>query len=100
MSADAVTAWTALLDQLEADVAAVERGDVLNLEPWHPPVNFPTLPVELGDRARSIVRRQRAAIARAFSEKARVGRHLHAVDSVPTFRGTTSGPAAYLDVTG
>lgn len=58
-------AWTAVLDALERDVAAVERhlasGTVPPGAAWTPPAGLGPLPADLVPRADAIVARQFAA---------------------------------------
>jgi hypothetical protein len=69
MGTDWYKAWTAALDELELDVAAVEAqltGEHAAREhpltdPWRPPAGLGPLPLELRQRADAILARQLAA---------------------------------------
>ncbi|WP_305784880.1 hypothetical protein [Symbioplanes lichenis] len=62
-------AWTAALDELEMDVAAVEMmladerrmSETPAADPWQPPQDLGALPLELKPRADEILTRQLAA---------------------------------------
>jgi hypothetical protein len=62
-------AWTAALDELEADVDRVEAlladdhrvRDLPAVDPWSPPAGLGPLPLDLCPRADSILSRQLAA---------------------------------------
>lgn len=93
--------WGALLDRLEADAerilaapaGAVEVHDVI---PWAPPST--PLPAHLADRARTVIDRQHAAMARARSELEGLRQHLGAVRRVPAPRPPDA--PAYVDIDG
>jgi hypothetical protein len=69
MGNDWYKAWTAALDELELDVAAVEAQltgehatrDHPLTDPWRPPQGLGPLPLELRPRADAILARQLAA---------------------------------------
>jgi hypothetical protein len=69
-----VNAWTAALDALDADVAAVEallvsdhgQRDHPVVDPWSPPEGLGPLPIDLRPRADAVFQRQLAA-ARAIT---------------------------------
>ncbi|MDT5030650.1 MAG: hypothetical protein QOC94_821 [Actinoplanes sp.] len=66
--------WVDALDELEADVDAVEqmikdehgRRDLPAAMPWHPPAGLATLPLDLRPRADAILARQ-VEVARTLS---------------------------------
>ncbi|MDF2509807.1 MAG: hypothetical protein K0Q52_3666 [Microbacterium sp.] len=102
MSADDVAAeWTELLERLELDAdrilaAAPGTADTAVIEPWTPPAA--PLPVDLADRARRVVERQRLAMERARADLDDLRQHLGAVGRIP---GTRNADApAFLDVDG
>ncbi len=66
---------------------------------WSLPNNLGDLPGELRSRAASVLGAQGRAIAALEQRMLLTGRHLAALDSIPT-RVDSSGNAAYLDVTG
>jgi hypothetical protein len=67
------TAWVQALDEMEADVDAVERmiidghrrQDLPAASPWQPPTGLGPLPLDLRPRADSILTRQLAAATAA-----------------------------------
>ncbi len=66
---------------------------------WTLPAHLGELPPELRSRAEGILGSQLRAIDALEERMLLTGRHLAALDSIPT-RGASSGTAAYLDVTG
>lgn len=56
----AVAAWTAELDRMAATAArvwaALEQGDIPELEPWDRPAGLGPVPASLQDRARIVLR--------------------------------------------
>jgi hypothetical protein len=69
MSGDWHDAWTAALDELEADVDRVEAlladdhrvRDLPPVDPWSPPAGLGPLPLDLRPRADAVLSRQIAA---------------------------------------
>ncbi|MET4705669.1 hypothetical protein [Frigoribacterium sp. UYMn621] len=66
---------------------------------WTLPDELGELPQELRSRAASLLGAQKLAIDALEQRMLLTGRHLAALDSIPA-RGSSSGTAAYLDVTG
>lgn len=88
---------------MERDVADVEhptgRAARAAGTGWAPPVGLGALPATFRPRADRLVRAQQRAIATLEERMLVTGRHLAALDSIPSPR-RSGGPAAYLDVTG
>ncbi|MHA7240858.1 hypothetical protein [Arthrobacter sp. TMS1-12-1] len=112
----ALTAWTAVLDALEAalgtaldaagdDTAAgdIAAGDIRRqtavLAGWTPPQVDGPIPAELLPRARRISERQRAALAQLTADADTLRRHRSALGSVQAATAPRQS-AVYLDVTG
>jgi hypothetical protein len=91
------SAWDAVLTELELAVDGAAEGDT-NLESWTPPLPPAELPSDFVERAQRILERQRMAIDSLQQARASVGRHLAAVDAVPS--RISHSPSAYLDVLG
>ncbi|SFC32478.1 hypothetical protein SAMN04487968_105182 [Nocardioides terrae] len=103
---DRLTAWAAVLDELERSVADAQRslaaGGTESYAAWQPPADLGPLPLELADQASELVERQRRtldegapvlAAARGALDYTRRARRA----AVPaTHRAATS---VYLDVT-
>jgi hypothetical protein len=90
------SAWSALLDEMEADLT--RNFDPEHSGAWVPPAQAGDLPPHLFDRARRVFDAQQRAIAVLTEERATVARHLAALRTVPS-----TGPAdqsVYLDVLG
>jgi len=103
MSGDWHRAWTAALDELEADVTRVEAlladdhrvRDLPVADPWTPPAGLGPLPLELRPRADAILGRQIAAtqaISVALATNRRQAELLARVES-----GATPPRPAYVD---
>ncbi|GAB3604637.1 hypothetical protein GCM10027413_00460 [Conyzicola nivalis] len=93
--------WTAALADLHAYARAARdpdsTADDATTAIWTPPIHLGPLPVELRERAESLLAEQRVS-ARTLDELHRVtGRHLSAVRAVPQLADRQS---VYLDVTG
>jgi hypothetical protein len=102
-NADWQQAWTAALDELELDVAAVEailtdahRAQDLPLaDPWSPPAGLGPLPLDLRPRADAILERQLAAavaVTRALATTRRQAAMAARIDT-----GRDAARPAYLD---
>jgi hypothetical protein len=100
--------WEAVLDRLEADLAALEgRLSAIPLaveaapgdraEPWTPPRGLGPLPEALGERARAVEAAQARLAVRLEQVRATAARHLTAVSAIPPL---THGQPVYLDVEG
>jgi hypothetical protein len=96
-------AWSAALDELELDVAAVEAmlidahraQELPPADPWSPPEGLGPLPLDLRPRADAILERQLAAavgIARALATTRRQAAVAARIDT-----GRTADRPAYLD---
>jgi hypothetical protein len=107
-TATAVSAWTAVLDTLEAAVDEAEAGDLppatllhqaAALSSWTPPRVGGPIPDILVARARRINERQHAALTRLTAELGTLRRHRSALGSV---RAATAAQrsSVYVDVTG
>ncbi|MET0859809.1 MAG: hypothetical protein ABW091_02150 [Microbacterium sp.] len=90
------SAWTAILDGMEADLT--RKVDLTQSGAWSPPANAGPLPEHLADRARQIVDAQQRAIASLADDHKSVGRHLAALRTVPST--LPEGQSVYLDVIG
>jgi hypothetical protein len=94
-------AWTAALDELEADVEAVEalladehrQRELPPSSPWSPPTGLGPLPLDLRPRADSILSRQLTAarsLATAMTATRRQAAFAARVDSGGTGKATPS----------
>jgi hypothetical protein len=81
-----LSAWNAVLDRMETDLAQAEAADA-STPSWHPPRGIGSLPPELGERARAILLAQTTTLARMQSEHTTIARHTAAIESIPTRRG-------------
>lgn len=104
----ALTAWSSVLDALEAAVDEAEAGMVpartlvhqaAALGSWTPPRVDGPIPTALVARARRISERQRSAIAVLTAEAGTLRRHRSALGSVHSVTAPAQS-AIYLDVTG
>lgn len=104
----AVTAWTSVLDALEAAVSEAEAGELTPatlmhqaaaLSSWAPPRMDGPIPDALVARARGINGRQRHALARLGAELGSLRRHRSALGSVQAATARQL-PAVYVDVAG
>lgn len=92
--------WADVLATMEREIA--ESG---NPAPhaahaaWLPPADLGVLPTMFRSRADGILRAQQRAIAALEEQMLVTGRHLAALDSIPS-ESPSSRPPAYLDVTG
>jgi len=87
--------WSALLDELERDVA---NAGAREGTPWRPPTNLGPLPAELVERARELAAAQQDALVALHEEQHSTRRHLTALRALPQQRNET-GPL-YLDTSG
>lgn len=93
-------AWADVLATMEREIA--ESGDPASHAShvaWLPPADLGVLPVMFRSRADRILRAQQRAIAALEERMLMTGRHLAALDSIPS-GSPSSRPPAYLDVTG
>jgi hypothetical protein len=92
--------WADVLATMESDTADAEHptGRAAHAA-WAPPADLGALPAMFRSRADRLVRAQQRAIASLEERMLVTGRHLAALDSIPSPR-QSGGPAAYLDVTG
>lgn len=101
--------WDTVLDRLEADLAAVERGlgeqhppseaavMAAQLGTWVPPRGLGPLPAHLLGRARALAAAQARVAERVDAVRITAGHHLTALRSVP---GLPGQPAMFVDVEG
>ncbi|NUP73443.1 MAG: hypothetical protein HOQ07_02115 [Sinomonas sp.] len=93
--------WDELLDRLASDLAAAERQlsdpEAPAVDRWTPPTHLGALPERLVERAMGLVSRQAEVAARLDAARTTAGRHLAAVQSIPSPRPTG---ALYVDVRG
>ncbi|WP_247827935.1 hypothetical protein [Arthrobacter antioxidans] len=114
MATAAFTAWTAVLDALEAaldaapdsavdDAGDFAAGDLVRqtavLAGWIPPQVDGPIPAELLPRAHSISERQQAVLGRLTADADTLRRHRSALGSVRAATARQES-AVYLDVTG
>jgi hypothetical protein len=87
--------WSALLDELERDLAdaGVREGT-----PWRPPAGLGPIPEQLIERAQVLAAAQRDEITELEDEQRSIRRHLAALRTLPQHRNET-GPL-YLDASG
>ena len=96
--------WVDVLAAMEATIASSLRPDTtLGLERaahvgWPLPEGIGPLPETLRPRADRLVREQQRTIHDLEDRMRVTGRHLAALESIPSPR--SGGPSAYLDVTG
>jgi hypothetical protein len=79
--APAAPAWAEVLDQLEADVAAVEamlrdKGRTGLFPPWSAPAGLGPLPAELRERAGAVLERHLAASLAVVAALSSTGRQV------------------------
>lgn len=95
-------AWTELLGRFEAGLDDAERrlaaGQAPLAEGWTPPAHVGELPVDLFERAAAVLGRQRELAVRLEDARSSAGRHLAALQAIPSPR--RGHAAVYLDVTG
>jgi hypothetical protein len=92
--------WVGVLATMEHDLNA--SGGMLAHAAhtdWTLPRDLGDLPGELRSRAERLLATQQHAMKELEQRMLLTGRHLAALDSIPA-RVTSSGTAAYLDVTG
>lgn len=94
MSAD--PRWGAVLDSLEADIAAAMSAEAP--ASWSPPSDLGEMPEELRERARLIADAQTEAVVIIEHGQSDRARHLQAIDTVPS-AGENMRPAS-LNVIG
>lgn len=87
--------WTALLDELEREVADPDAGGDT---PWRPPAGLGPLPAGLLERAQNLVTAQQHARAALEEEQHATRRHLAALRALPQHRDETR--PVYLDASG
>lgn len=90
--------WDAILDSLEADLAALDpsSGTAARLAgEWTPPASAPPLPPEFALRVRRLIEAQRAALDALDKARQSTADHLAAVRAV-TATGESRG-SVYLD---
>ena len=96
-------AWIAVLEALEADMAALCRytADSEGLfelpTGWEPPANVGPLPASLKLRAQSVFQQMQELSVLLKGRSNEIARQLRAVDSVPRVETTTS---LYIDMVG
>lgn len=96
-------AWTAALDALEADVAAVEAAltaehrlrELPVTDRWSPPAGLGPMPLDLADRADAILARQLAAAAALAGAAATTRQHAAMVGRLAGLPGAPR--PAYID---
>lgn len=94
-------AWVDALEALEMDLATAERMLALGhlaqeppVAPWAPPTGLGPLPLDLADRARTLLDRQ-VEVARRLTEAADLSRrHSRAVQAM---RATAPAGPVYVD---
>ncbi|WP_156023149.1 hypothetical protein [Terracoccus sp. 273MFTsu3.1] len=101
--------WDTVLDRLEADLAAVERGlgeshppteaavMAAQLGTWVPPRGLGPLPDHLIDRARALAATQARVAERVDALRITVGHHLTALRALPS---TPPQAPRFVDVEG
>lgn len=82
---ETLSAWAAVLDRLEQDLAVAEVPGALT-DSWVPPRGIGPLPRELAERARTILVAQTAALGRMQEEQGMIVKHTAALESIPTRR--------------
>lgn len=98
------TTWIAALDELEADVEAIEERlrtdqflrDTPPSDPWTPPAGLGPFPLDLQPRADRILARQLAA-AQALAQAIATNRRQAAVASRIELFDSGAARPAYLD---
>ena len=97
------TAWIAVLDQMEGDMARLRRSaqdseELFELPTgWSPPEDVGPLPAALGPRARVLFAEMQELSALLKDRRDETARQLRAIDSVP--RSGSQG-AVYIDLLG
>lgn len=96
-------AWTAVLEELEADMAGLrsctaDNGRLLDLPTgWEPPVGIGPLPASLKMRAQSVFEQMQEISGMLTERRDETARQMRAVDSVPRVE---TGTSLYIDVVG
>lgn len=98
----AFKAWQVNLDRIELDVMRaernLERGLLLQTDPWDVPADYGPLPAELRERAEEILARQKAIIAKIAETLGVTLKHQAVVDAVGRTSVAGRGYPIYVDV--
>ncbi|HEX9089655.1 MAG TPA: hypothetical protein VF867_19345 [Arthrobacter sp.] len=90
----AVCGWETALDRLETDIHLAFAGEHSD---WEPADDLGPIPPELVDRALQLLSARHEAELMLAEQRATLGRHLGAVDSIPDSK---PAPRRLLDVRG
>lgn len=98
----AFKAWQVNLDRIELDVMRaernLERGMLLQTDPWDVPADYGPLPEELRERAEGILARQRAIIQRIAETLGYTLKQQALVEAVGRTSVAGRGYPIYVDV--
>ena len=95
-------AWQVNLDRIELDVMRaernLERGLLLQTDPWDVPADYGPIPAELRERAESLLERQKAILQRIADTLGVTLKHQAVVDAVGRTSVAGRGYPIYVDV--